>query len=74
MIGRKLELYRSHPDNLYCLTIDQHSVHVALYAREDGWAERNLRALDDVLRLPAFGFDAPLSAIYRGTPLARRGP
>jgi Uma2 family endonuclease len=23
MIERKLELYRSHPDNLYCLTIDQ---------------------------------------------------
>jgi Uma2 family endonuclease len=71
MIGRKLELYRSHPDNLYCVTIDQDSVHVALYAREDGWAERNLRAPDDVLRLPAFGFEAPLSAIYRGTPLAR---
>jgi Uma2 family endonuclease len=71
MIERKLELYRSHPDNLYCLEIDQDAVHVALYARENGWARVNLRALDDSLALPAFGFRARLAAIYAGTPLAR---
>lgn len=71
MIDRKLELYRSHPDNLYALTIDQDAVHVTLFAREDGWARTDLRKLDDVLRLPAFGFSATLARIYEGTPLAR---
>ncbi len=71
MIERKLEFYQGHPDNLYCLTIDQDSVHVRLYARERGWAQVDLHSLDDVLRLPAFGFEASLAAIYEGTPLAR---
>jgi Uma2 family endonuclease len=71
MIDRKLQLYRSHPDNLYCLTIDQDSVHVSIWARENGWAGRDLTALADVLRLSAFGFEAQLAEIYRGTPLAR---
>ena len=71
MIERKLELYQSHPDNLYCLTIDQDSVHVTVFARADGWKQHHLRSLDDVLSLPDFGFAAPLSAIYAGTPLAR---
>jgi Uma2 family endonuclease len=71
MIDRKLELYRSHPDNIYCLTIDQDSVHVALYAGEQDWARTDFRALDDVVRLPAFAFEAKLADIYAGTPLAR---
>jgi Uma2 family endonuclease len=71
MIDRKLELYRSHPDNLYCLTIDQDSPHVALWTRDAGWAEADFRALDDVITLPAFGFEATLADIYEGTPLAR---
>jgi Uma2 family endonuclease len=71
MIDRKLELLRSHPDNLYCLAIDQDSVHVTLFAREQGWARTDLTSLDDVLKLPAFGFEAKLAAIYAGTPLAR---
>ncbi len=71
MIDRKLELYQSHPDNLYCLTIDQDSVHVALWSREQGWARTDLRSLDDVLKLPAFDFEARLADIYDGTPLAR---
>jgi Uma2 family endonuclease len=71
MIERKLALYQSHPDNLYCLTIDQDSAHVSLYARETGWARSDLSSLDDVLRLPAFGFEAKLADIYKGTPLGR---
>ena len=70
MIERKLELYQSHPDNLYCLTIDQDLVHVTLYARENGWARTDLQSLDGMLRLPAFGFEARLAEIYKGTPLA----
>jgi len=71
MIDRKLALYQSHPDNLYCLTIDQDSVHVTLYARENGWRGIDLRSLGDSLRLPAFGFEATLAEVYKGTPLAR---
>jgi Uma2 family endonuclease len=71
MIERKLELYRSHPDNLYCLTIDQDSVHVALYGRESDWGRTDLRSFDDLLSLPAFGFQARLADLYEGTPLAR---
>lgn len=71
MIERKLELYRRHPDNLYCVTVDQDSLHVTLYARErGGWERTDLGSLDDVLRLPSFGFEAPLADIYEGTPLA----
>jgi Uma2 family endonuclease len=69
MIDRKIELYRSHPDNLYCLTVDQDSVHVTLWARENEWARTDLTSLDDVLALPAFGFQAKLADIYAGTPL-----
>ena len=71
MIERKVELYQRHPDNLYCLTVDQDTVNVAMYARETGWARTDLRSLDEVLKLPAFGFEARLSDIYKGTPLAR---
>jgi Uma2 family endonuclease len=71
LIERKVALYQSHPDNLYCLTVDQDSVHVTLFARETGWAQSDLHALDDVLRLPAFGLEARLADIYKGTPLGR---
>lgn len=71
LIERKLELYRTHPENLYCLIVDQDSVHVELYAQESGWTRAEHTSLDDELALPAFGFRARLSAIYAGTPLAR---
>lgn len=70
MIERKLAIYPRHPDNLYCLTVDQDSIHVTLYARDSNWEPVDLRSLDDVLRLPAFGCEAKLSDIYKGTPLA----
>jgi Uma2 family endonuclease len=70
MIERKLELYRSHPDNLYCLTVDQNAPHIALWTRQEGWARTDLRSLDDTLALPAFRFHAPLTDVYAGTMLA----
>jgi Uma2 family endonuclease len=71
MIERKLELYQRQPDNLYCLTVDQDSVHVTLYARDASWAAAHLRSLQDTLKLPAFGLEASLADLYKGTPLAR---
>jgi Uma2 family endonuclease len=74
MIERKFELYQSHPDNLYCLAIDQDAVHVRLHAQEEGWRRVDLHSLDARLRLPAFGFEAGLGDIYKGTPLAVSQP
>ena len=71
MIERKLEFYVSHPDNLYVLTVDQDSLDVVCFAREAGWARQDLRSLDDVLTLPAFGLEARLAEVYRGTPFAQ---
>lgn len=72
MIERKVELYRSHPENLYCLIVDQDSVHVTLYSRDgNAWKRTDLHALADTLALPAFGFEATLADIYAGTPLGR---
>ena len=71
MIERKLELYRRHPDNLYCLTIDQDAPHVALWSREKGWARSDLYSMDDLLDLPAFGLEARLADIYAGTRVGR---
>jgi Uma2 family endonuclease len=72
MIDRKLELYQSHPDNLYCLTIDQDSVHVTVDARgAGGWTRSELTSLDGLFRLPAFGLETTLANIYKGTTLAR---
>ena len=70
MMERKLELYRSHPDNLYCLTVDQDTPHIALWSRQEGWARTDLRSLDDVLALPVFHFRARLAEIYAGTAVA----
>ena len=71
MIERKLDLYRAHPDNRYCLTIDQDSVHVTLFERNNDWKTTEMRSLDDVLSLAAFDFEAALAEIYEGTPLGR---
>jgi Uma2 family endonuclease len=71
MIERKLELYRTHPGNLYVMTIDQDRVRVVLSSRGDGWRERGYESLNNILDLPEFGLSAPLSALYKGTPLAR---
>jgi len=71
MIERKLALYRGHPDNLYCLTVDQDSVHVTLFARDgEAWSKTDLFSLENRLALPAFRFETTLAAIYKGTPLA----
>jgi Uma2 family endonuclease len=71
MIERKLELYRSHPANQCCLTVDQDTPHVALWERRGGWIRTDLQSIDEALVLPDFGFRARLSEIYAGTALVR---
>lgn len=69
-IAVKRQRYLQHPDNLYFVLIEQKQVQVEVMARAAGWQPQVLRALEDVLQLPELGFAAPLSALYRGTPLA----
>ena len=72
LIERKLELYRAHPDNLYCVTIDTDSVRVVIFERaaEKSWRRTELGSLGDMFSLPAFGVKARVQSIYKGTPLA----
>jgi Uma2 family endonuclease len=71
MIERKLELYRSHPENLYCLSVDQSTPHIALWTRQENWVRTDFHSLYDTLALPAFGFRARLSDVYAGASFAR---
>lgn len=73
MIERKIELYKSHPDNLYCLTIDTDAVHIAIFTNEGKglWQRADLRSLGDVVSLPSFGLTASVRKVYEGTPLTR---
>jgi Uma2 family endonuclease len=73
MIERKLELYKSHPDNLCCLVIDQDAIRVELHVRETSCRKTALTDANDELRLDAFGLTARVGDLYRGTPLLRRG-
>ena len=69
-IAVKRQRYLQHPDNLYFVLIDQKQVRAELMARTKGWQPVVLEGLAAVLDLPEFGFRQPLSALYRGTPLA----
>ena len=68
-IAVKRQRYLQHPDNLYFVLNAQKQVQVEVMARASAWQPLVLQRLDDVLQLPAFGFAATLSALYRGTPL-----
>jgi len=70
-IAVKRQRYLQHPDNLYFLLIDQKRVRAEVFARAADWRPATLEGLDANFELPAFGFKIELSALYRGTPLAR---
>jgi Uma2 family endonuclease len=70
---RDLRWKRTAYTNLASLThyvvIAQDMVDVVVFAREDAFAERHLRSLDDSIELDALGISLPLSGIYRDTGL-----
>lgn len=68
-IAFKRASYIAHPDNLYCLVIEQTAVHVDVYARAASWERIALNSADAVLDLPAFGFRLRVGELYRDTPL-----
>jgi len=69
-IANKLRGYSEQPDNLYSLVLSQRRTRVEVLSRETGWKGITLRAPDDSLELPEFGFRCAVGDLYRGTPLA----
>jgi len=49
--------------------IAQDAVEVVVFARDNGFAEKRLRALNESVEVPALGISLPLAEIYRGTGL-----
>jgi Uma2 family endonuclease len=70
-IAAKLDRYRLHPSNQYCLILSQTEVRIDLYARAAGWQPIRLSNLADRLDLEALRCACRLSDIYCDTPLAR---
>lgn len=66
----KVERYAQHPSNLYSLIIGQREMSVEIWSSAKEWKGFVLRAPDDLLELPEFGFRCALRDLYRGTPLA----
>jgi Uma2 family endonuclease len=68
-IAAKRRRYVQHPQNLYCLFVEQEEVRIEIRARAAGWEPVELTGLDAMLELPEWGFSMPLAALYDGTPL-----
>jgi Uma2 family endonuclease len=65
----KRNAYTNLPSLTHYVVIAQDAVDVVVFARDDGFAERRLRSLDDVLELSSLGVSLPLAEIYRDTGL-----
>ena len=65
----KRAAYASLPSLTHYIVIAQDAVDVVVFARDNGFAEQRLSAIDAVLALPALGIALPLSEIYRDTRL-----
>lgn len=61
--------YIRHPENLYCLIVDQTKIYAELWARASGWERVALDGAGAMLILPEFDFTLRLGDLYRGTPL-----
>jgi Uma2 family endonuclease len=65
----KRTAYTSLPSLGYYVVVAQDTVEVVVFAREDDFAERRLRSVEDVVELPSLGVSLPVAEIYRGTGL-----
>lgn len=62
----KLQEYSSDPSLQYYLMIEQTKCHVEMYIRDgERWYFEFYDKMDDVIRLPYFKADLPLSVVYR---------
>ena len=53
------------------IVIAQDAVEVVVFARDEGFAERRLRSIDEAIELRLLGISLPLSEIYRDTGLGQ---
>ncbi len=71
--GRDLRWKRTAYTSLLSLThyivIAQDAVEVTVFAREDDFAERRIRSLDETIELRSLGISLPVAEIYRDTGL-----
>jgi len=65
----KRTAYTSLPSLTHYVIVAQDAVDVVVLARNDGFAERRLRSLNDVLSFPELRVSIPLSEVYRNTGL-----
>jgi Uma2 family endonuclease len=65
----KRAAYTSLPTVTHYVVIAQDAVEVVVFARDNGFSERRLNALKDVLEFPALGISLSLDEIYRDTGL-----
>jgi len=66
----KRAAYTSLASLAHYVVIAQDAVEVVVFARDDGFAEKRLRSLNDSIEVPALGISLSLAEIYRGTGLA----
>ncbi|HEY7548362.1 MAG TPA: Uma2 family endonuclease [Hyphomicrobiaceae bacterium] len=66
------KVYASVPNCQHYVTVSLKVVQVVAYDRDTGWKKHTVTRLAEALALPAIGVSMPLTAIYRGTPLAPR--
>jgi Uma2 family endonuclease len=66
----KRAAYTSLASLTHYVVIAQDAVEVVVFARDDGFAEKRLRSLNDSIEVPALGISLSLAEIYRGTGLA----
>jgi len=66
----KRAAYTSLASLTHYIVIAQDAVEVVVFARDNGFAEKRLRSLDDSVEAPALGISLPPAEIYRGTGLA----
>jgi Uma2 family endonuclease len=65
----KRAAYTGIPSLTHYVVVAQDAIDVVVFAREDGFSERRLNALNAVLEFPALGISLGLSEIYRKTGL-----
>jgi Uma2 family endonuclease len=65
----KWTAYTSLPSLTHYVVIAQDAVDVVVFARAEGFAERHLRSLNDLIEIPTLGISLRLAEIYRDTGL-----
>lgn len=65
----KRAAYTGLPSLSHYIVIAQDAVDVVVFARDDGFAERQFRKITESIDLAVLGIPLPLAEIYRGTGL-----